>query len=147
MNRPFYETSADRTHEQEVIDLFCSRFSLTPHKLKPSLIVDYALMDKDGICKYACEVKVRKKSYPELFISLAKVQALRAYQAIDVNARIFFVVPEGVYVQKIAPLHIEGYIKYGGRDDRGDMDDKELLVYYNFKSMTRMFDANPEWFK
>lgn len=144
--RPYYESTNDRQHEAEVINLLCNRFALKPEKLKPSLEVDYALMDNTGKCAYVCEIKVRKKRYPDMFLSLAKVQALRAYAAIGINARILFALPDGVHIQKVAPLDIEGWIGYGGRSDRNDSQDGELLVFYPTDGMTRAFDSKKEWF-
>lgn len=149
MTRPFYENAQDRSKEREVIDLFCNRFGLSSDKLKPSLVVDYGL-SKDGRLAYVAEVKVRHKSYSTMFISLAKVQHMREYVAWGVQARIIFALPEGVYVQKLEfpgglPA-IQHEIGIAGRKDRGDPDDLEPVVHFEFSKMARLFDSKKEWF-
>lgn len=149
MNRPFYESEKDRTKEQQVIDVFCRQFNLTAQKLKPSLIVDYALLKGERMVG-VCEVKVRGKSYPEMFISLHKVQEMRKHVNDGNKARIIFAVPEGVYVQKVefpdGDPSIKGWIGIKGRKDRNDPFDMEPVVHWPLKDMTRIADSNKEWF-
>lgn len=159
MTRPYYESDADRTKEQDVVDLFCQVFSrggrkFSSAKLKPSLIVDYAIVDAATPNKEVVsvvEVKVRNRSYPELFIGLSKVQKMREYVCDGLLARILFATPEGVYLQKVefpdGDMSIRGAIGMAGRTDRGDKQDIEPVVYWPMSGMQRIADSRPEWFK
>lgn len=144
--RHFYESSADRSKERAVIDVFGSIFNVKPVKLKPSLIVDFGLIRGDQIVGVA-EVKVRGKEYPEMFISHSKVSELRRWDADGVKARIIFATPHGVYVKKVEGPHIDGWIGFGGRTDRGDPQDQEPVVFYKLDQMERIASSDPVWFQ
>lgn len=127
--RPTYETEADLQREREVIDTVASMAGMTAHKLKAYSNVDFALM-RDKMVRMVCEVKVRKQHYPQMFLSLHKVQALRHYASLGLEARVIFATPAGIFVKKIGPGSIDGWIGLGGRTDRGDPDDQELMVFF-----------------
>ena len=149
MSRPDYETESDRSKEGEVIDIYAHHFGLRPVKLKPSLIVDYALMRRDQMVGVA-EVKVRGKAYPEMFISLHKVQEMRKHVMDGTKARVIFATPRGVFVQKVefdpASPAITHHIGMAGRTDRGDKSDMEPVVFFPMAGMERIADAKQEWF-
>jgi hypothetical protein len=145
MTRPFYESDQDRSKEQQVIDVFCQQFNLTSEKQKPSLIVDYALMRGQRMVGVA-EVKVHHKQYPEMFISYAKVRAMRDYMVDGIAPRVIFAMPEGIFVKKLETIAIDGWIGMGGRKDRNDAHDREPVVFYKTNEMTRIADSKKEWF-
>lgn len=148
--RPYYETAGDLRKEDAVMGLFCERFGVQAAKLKPSLVVDYALMRKDRMVGVA-EVKVRHKSYPELFLSLHKVHAMRQHVMDGGRARVVFATPDGVFVQKVEFADNDPTIRYamglGGCTDRGDKDDVEPVVFFPMAGMERIADAKQEWFR
>ncbi len=149
MSRPNYETASDLAKEAEVIAIYAQAYALTPVKLKPSLIVDYGLM-RDKRMVGVAEVKVRKQSYPELFISLHKVQEMRKHVMDGTRARVIFATPDGIYVQKVEfdPVSpsIQGWIGIAGRTDRADASDMEPVVYWPMTGMERIADSKQEWF-
>jgi hypothetical protein len=156
--RPTYETPADIEREREVIDAVASKAGMTAHKLKAYSNVDFALM-KDRVVRMVCEVKVRNKLYPQMMLSLDKVQALRNYAAMGLEARVIYATPEGIYVKKVGPLAIDGWIGMGGRTDRDDPDDTEMVVYFGQMTvngrriseekdpMKRLCDSERRWFE
>lgn len=143
--RPTYETSADKSRERAVVDAVAARTKLTAKKLKKYSEVDFCLLKGDRVVGVA-EVKVRGRDYKELFISLTKVQALRDLAAVGLAARIIFATPSGIYLQDIGPLEIMGWIGWGGRADRGDDQDQEMVVFYDMAGMRLLCDSQPEWF-
>jgi hypothetical protein len=156
--RPTYETPADIEREREVIDMVASKAGMTAHKLKAYSNVDFALM-KDRVVRMVCEVKVRNKLYPQMMLSLDKVQALRNYAAMGLEARVIYATPEGIYVKKVGPDAIDGWIGMGGRTDRDDPDDTEMVVYFGQMTvngkriseekdpMKRVCDSERRWFE
>ena len=144
-SRPTYETTTDRERERAVMDLVAERTRLAAKKLKTYSEVDYCLMRGERVVGVA-EVKVRGRDYPEMFIGVSKVQALRSYAAVGLAARVVFATPSGVYLQEVGPLEITGWIGYGGRQDRGDSQDQEMVVFYEQGGMRRICDSRPEWF-
>ena len=156
--RPTYETEADRKREREVIEVIAAMGNMRADKLKEYSAVDFALIRGTKVWGVA-EVKVRDKLYPQMMLSLHKVQALRNYAALGLEARVVYATPQGIYVKKIGPESIDGWIGIGGRKDRGDPDDQELMVFFgpmvvNGKAMNeeerplaRVCDSKQEWFK
>ena len=159
MGRPIYESEADRSRERAVIEDVCAvAGGFKAVKLKEFSKVDFALMRGPAV-KMLCEVKVRDRHYPQMFLSLEKVQALRNYAAATgIAARVIFATPKGIFAKKIGPLEIDGWVGLGGRTDRGDPDDVEMVVYFGplvvggkvyreeVEPMTRIADSRREWF-
>lgn len=155
--RPTYETAADQSRERLIVDRVCERFGMKAVKLPQFRDIDFALVRGEVVWGVA-EVKCRNKHYPQMFLSLHKVQALRNYAAAGLQARVIFATPQGVFTKKIGPLEIDGWIGIGGRTDRGDNKDQELLVYFgdlvqNGKTykeeqepMQRLCDSDQGWF-
>ena len=156
--RPTYETAADQSRERQIVDKLCERFGMKAVKLPQFQDIDFALMRGDAVWGVV-EIKCRKKHYPQMFLSLHKVQGLRAYAASGLQARVIFATPEGLFAKKIGPLEVDGWIGIGGRKDRGDEIDTELLVHFgdlvfNGKTykeekdpMTKICDSDPRWFE
>ena len=156
--RPTYETQSDISREKQIIDLVASRFGMTAVKLPKFQDIDFALMRGDVVWGVV-EVKARGKHYPSMFLSLAKCQALRNYAAAGLQARVIFATPQGVFSKKIGPLEIDGWVGIGGRRDRGDDKDTELMCFFgdlvqNGKTyreekepMQRLCDSDPRWFQ
>lgn len=124
-------------------------------KMKKLYGVDY-VVTKDGRVRMAIEIKVRKKHYPQMMISLTKVQALRDLASMGVQSRVIFATPEGVFSKAIGPGPIDGWIGTTTRADREDST--ELAVYFGDwqvrdklyedekNPMTRIGDSRMEWF-
>ena len=147
--RPTYETEGDRQRELEVAEVLARKGGMKPIKLKEFSNVDFALMKGDAVWG-VIEVKVRNKLYPQMMLSLHKVQSLRDYAALGLEARVVYATPEGIYVKKVGPERIDGWIGFGGRTDRGDEADQELMVFFGGREeqepIKRVAASRPEWF-
>ena len=155
--RPTYETPADRSKERQIIDVVAGKFGMRAVKLPQFQDIDFALMKGDVVWGVV-EIKARRQHYPQMFLSLHKVQALRQYAAAGLQARVIYATPQGIYAKKVGPLEIDGWIGIGGRKDRNDPVDTELMVHWGdlvingqtMKAeqdpMTKICDSNPEWF-
>lgn len=151
--RPTYETQTDISKERQVIELVASRFGMKAVKLPKFKDIDFALMKGDVVWGVV-EVKARGKHYPSMFLSLDKCQALRNYAAAGLQARVIWATPQGLFVKKIGPLEIDGWIGIGGRTDRNDPLDMEFVAHFytpgqqteEAEPMTRLCDSKPEWF-
>lgn len=151
--RPTYETQSDISREKQIIDLVAGRFGMKAVKLPQFQDIDFALMKGDVVWGVV-EVKGRRKHYPQMFLSLHKVQALRNYAAAGLQARVIFATPQGVFAKKIGPLEIDGWIGIGGRTDRNDPMDMEFVCHFytpgheteEAHPMTKICDSDQGWF-
>ncbi len=150
--RPLYETAEDRSKERQIIDMVAQRTGMKAVKL-PKFDVDFVLMKGEVVWGVA-EVKGRMKHYPQMFVGLEKIQKLRQYACTGLQARMIFATPEGIFAKKIGPAEVDGWIGVGGRKDRGDSLDIELLCYFDTSApseeknvMTRVCDSDPRWFQ
>lgn len=155
--RPRYENEDDLRKEREVIEAVASLAGLTVQKLRPNDL-DFALLRGKQV-KMVCEVKIRHKHYDQMFISLDKVQALRDKAAMGLEARVVFATPAGIFVKKIGPGSIDGWIGFAGRTDRGDQFDQELMVHFGqleingkyfpeeVEPLKQIAPSKPEWFQ
>lgn len=144
-SRPRYESKADKDRELQVIQRVGTMTKLEPKRLPEYSEADFAMLRDNRVVGVA-EVKVRGKRYPQMFISLHKVQALRDYASLGLAARLVFALPDGVYVQEIGHPEIMGWIGYAGRTDRGDAQDTEMVVFYDTSGMRRLCDSDAGWF-
>lgn len=144
-SRPRYESKADKDRELQVIQRVGAMTKLEPKRLPEYSEADFAML-KDNRVVGVAEVKVRGRKYPQMFISLHKVQALRDYASLGLAARLVFALPDGVYVQEIGHPEIMGWIGYAGRTDRGDAQDTEMVVFYDTSGMRRLCDSDAGWF-
>jgi hypothetical protein len=156
--RPLYETAEDRSKERQIIDMVAQRTGMKAVKLPQFQDIDFALMKGDVVWGVV-EVKGRRKHYPQMFLSLHKVQALRQYACAGLQARVIFATPQGIYAKKIKEGPIDGWIGIGGRKDRGDAIDTEMMVFFGDlvvgdktlkeeqDPMTKICDSDPRWFQ
>lgn len=142
--RTIYESDSDRTRERAVVESLLSGGPTQPQKLPIASEVDFSLV-RDGRVVGVMEVKVRKRAYDTMFVSLHKAQALRRFAAEGLRAWLVFALPEGVLSQPIAPDAVFD-IRMGGRADRGDWQDRDLVAHFPTHAMRRAGDADPGWF-
>lgn len=163
--RPRYETEEDLRKEAEVMAIVKKALmrkddTITDEqftKLHGYDNVDYVLLQNRRIT-YAFECKVRQRHYEQMYIGYKKVCGLRDLVDDGVKGGVVFATPEGIYIKRIRPGALDGWIGVGGRTDRGDRQDIEKVVYFgnwvvNGKAMfeeaepmKRLCDSNPEWF-
>jgi hypothetical protein len=156
--RPVYETAQDRSKEREIIDMVATKTGMRAVKLPQFQDIDFALM-RGEVVWGVVEVKGRRKHYPQMFLSLHKVQALRQYACAGLQARVIYATPQGIFAKKIGKGEIDGWIGLGGRTDRGDNKDQEVMVFFGDlvvngqtmkeeeHPMTKICDSDPRWFE
>lgn len=137
MNRPLYETQQDKLAEARVAKKIADKWGCKPIKLRPTYIVDYALISANGFVSFM-EVKCRNYTMSEMdsmggfMISLDKlakgVQLARvgkAYFTIAVSAK-------GVIyyydIKNDNMLDCHDGLSFGGRTDRDDPQDVEPVA-------------------
>ncbi len=154
--RPRYESEGDRRLELEVIETVAGLAKLSPWKLPPLAHADFAL-NRGGRTVALAEVKVRRRHFEPLFLSLEKVLELQRYAAAGIKCRVLFATPAGIFSKAIEPGSVGGWIAPGGRSDRGDRSDRELMVHFGdlvvdgrvverHDRPARVCDSRPEWF-
>ena len=129
MNRPRYETQADRDNEQRVVD-YLATLGWQFEKIPMQYRMDFAIF-RDGECRGFAELKSRNvfmNTYPSVMISLSKVLAARwLTEATGLPA--YLVVR---YQDALTRLDFSDYyeLRMGGRADRGDPQDRDICAYY-----------------
>jgi hypothetical protein len=147
MTRPLYESSGDRCREQEVAKLVEERWRVVAQKMPMRYEFDYMLMRPEPSRQVAImEVKCRNAKYDTLIISMQKVVTMQTYhQQFGVPAVLAVSWPdEEPKYTLLEPARTSKYIvEWGGRDDRGDDQDKEPVIHIpvehfrHFRSATR----------
>lgn len=131
MSRPTYETKADRANELGVATKIAAAHSLEFCKLPRSYIADYAFL-KDGKCVIVAEVKCRTNpadQYPTYMLSTLKRYSVRQL-ATELHARPLLVVQFTDQLLHINLNEEPDFIAEGGRTDRKDPQDVELVCHY-----------------
>lgn len=128
-DRPRYEAPEDRENELAAIGHLCREWNCGAQKLPVSYCVDFALVRNGRIFAWA-EVKCRtnpSNHYPTYMIALNKIIAAR--RLVEGSVGFFILVvqfTDGLF-------HWRDYgnrlaIQFGGREDRGDWQDKEPVA-------------------
>lgn len=140
--RPFYETQQDRNLEQIVMDRFCKYKGYTSFKkLSLEERLDFSFFVEDKLYGFA-EVKVRNNlfnKYPTYMISLTKLQA--AWNLSKKHQKPCYLVVGWSDCIGVVDMFSRPYVDVGGRKDRGDAEDIELVCHYDLKQ----FDVFASW--
>jgi len=128
---PSYETEADRINEQAVADLFEKKHGVRLEKIKPIYGLDYAGF-KGAELTHFIEVKCRKfekEKYETTVINAHKV--LAAGRLMRTFERRTILVVRWTDFTGWCPFGEVGLwdMGMGGRNDRGDPNDRDLMVY------------------
>lgn len=132
MSRPIYEKAQDRANELSVATQIADAYALTFCKLPRSYAADFAFM-KDGRCVMVCEIKCRTnpaQQYPTYMLSVIKRYSVRQLAA-ELGARPLLVVR---FTDQLLHINLNDepdHIAEGGRTDRGDAQDVELVCHYD----------------
>lgn len=137
--RRTYESERDREREQAVALAAFGPLGLTVAKLPLAYEVDFAVMRGERVVGVA-EVKVRSRAYETVLLSLRKVQALERHARCGLIAWLLVAVPEGVYAQRVLPGERLD-VRWGGRADRGDWQDREPVVHLPMSVMRRVAEC------
>jgi len=131
---PEYESEEDVLAALDVAACVENSWKCSAFRLPPLSVVDFALCDA-GVLKAFAEVKVRDNAhdaYDEYMISLVKWSVL--YELTTMTKSPAFLVvkfTDGLYYTKITEKPFR--VARGGREDRGDTQDKELCAFVPMK--------------
>lgn len=136
MSRPIYETATDRMNERDVAERICDAQPLTFAKLPKAYSADYVFFHGNKPVVVA-EVKCRTNvadAYMTYMLSVLKRHNVRQLAA-EIGARPFLIVR---FTDRIAHIDLNeepDSIEIGGRTDRGDAQDVELVCHYNINRL------------
>jgi len=147
-HRQKYETETDRKNERVVADKIEKAWNCTAKKnIGEFPRTDYALLDKAGRACAVMEVKCRSHArarYPTIFISKAKVDSLEALaEKWGVTGFLVFQMKDGLFYLKTGDDLKPNYTEMGGRTDRGDRQDIEMMNHYNTPRMVGVDGFSP----
>ena len=138
--RPIYETDKDREQEADFIKELCIAWKCEAKKLPIHYKLDFALI-REGVIRAFLETKIRSYArgyFDTYMISMAKVLAAKEYSA-------FAGVPSLLSVRwddgdGFIALHDikDFHIGFGGREDRGDPQDMEPVVFIPIEHFGRI---------
>jgi len=131
--RPLYETQDHMTAESRLANLLKSQWKCELRKLSRKAQIDYAVYRKGERVAFA-ELKCRtnkKGAYSTYMLSLDKVMAAGRLGAVT-NVPVFLIVSwtDAVGCMKITT---PDRVDIGGRSDRNDPEDTELVGYYDIE--------------
>lgn len=149
MNRPIYETEADRHNQMTVADTMAKILGKRLIKTRHLSAADYVVEDATGTATGLMEIKVRRYTAEELdamggfFLSERKL--ILVYKTVRLLKMDFHLVVK----TPNCLLHLEFWDgipwpilerKFGGRFDRGDHKDAETLCLFPTTMFTRIDD-------
>ena len=141
MTRPLYETELDQSKESSVMVEVCNVWHCDARKLKKNFEMDYELLSKSGELRAMCEVKCRNnclKDYPTYMISRNKIESGRKIGASRGVPAILFVhfLDDIMFIDMSEePDHYD----LGGRTDRNDPMDIEMMAHYRPDQLTTLY--------
>jgi hypothetical protein len=134
--RPTYEQESDRNNEHYVAALYCKKgytFEMTPKFFD----FDVAYLEND-IIKAIAEIKCRTHKYgdfPTFFISAEKLRKLHALH-ISTGLPTLIIVSWSCGTVGHVMIPVDVTVTIGGRTDRNDAKDIEMLVHIPINKFT-----------
>lgn len=131
MNRPLYETQADRDNEVAMADILQRRFDCQLTKMPIKYSLDY-MATRNGSAVAFIEVRQRKTQmmqYPTYMLSMFKV--LRAAELAQMTGLPCFLAiqwSDAAGICKLPPADMD--VRMGGSTRRNDPQDIEPMVYF-----------------
>lgn len=129
MSRPTYETRRDRLRETGVLDAVCAKWNCTWEKLPMHYYLDAALI-REGSVMAVAEVKCRKLAFAnvhsEYLISAHKYRELVLWESTGKEALLIVKFTDCIAYHKA--LAFCPPMSWGGRRDRNDPQDMEMMV-------------------
>ena len=130
--RPIYETQSDIDNETSLVSSLEELWSCEAHKLPRSYQLDYALFKKNRLVALL-ETKRRRvdrNKYPSIMVSASKRLAAHQYSDL-LGVPALFVIEYDDGVCFIDFDEEPDHYAMGGRVDRNDPADMELVCHYN----------------
>lgn len=131
MARPIYETSRDISAEREIADTIAEKYNARAIKAKRLYGLDW-FFERDGYVVGMVEIKVRnytRNHFSTYMISADKVARIRLLTGVTgVPAFLFVSWKDGIGYINLCDE--PDYNAIGGRRDRGDDQDMEVMLHY-----------------
>ena len=138
MNRPVYETDADRQREKELADLMAKHWGVTAKPNPKMYPIDYTFVGDYGEVEGFGEIKIRrntKEKYPTYMISAHKVAD--AKKLAEATGRDVILIVKwscgSIGYLDLANTPADS-VHWGGRSDRGDGQDMEPVCHFNIEN-------------
>ena len=139
MSRPIYETKEDSKRESDVAKLLQKSWNCDLVKMPPKSPFDYAAK-RGKLIEAIIEIKTRTnpyKKYPTYMISAEKVcQCMQ--RAIYLRVPFYLVVQFTDATMFWAAKTLDFTVEVGGRKDRGDSQDTELVCQIPINNFKRV---------
>lgn len=121
-----------------MVDAFTQTLGgLTAHKLPRADQIDFAIVDEDRQVIAVVEVKCRQQRYETLMLSASKWLRLQEYRTLGIDALLLVRWPDGTFVAPALPEYLHS-LQIGGRIDRGDPEDMEMVVHVRSDAFRRV---------
>lgn len=131
MGRPIYETSRDMDAEREIAETIAQKYNATAIKARRLYGLDW-FFERDGYVVGMVEIKVRnyyRNDFTTYMISADKVARIRLLAGVTgVPAFLFVSWKDGIGYINLCDE--PDYNAIGGRRDRGDDQDVEVMLHY-----------------
>lgn len=131
MGRPIYETSRDMDAEREIAETIAQKYNATAIKATRLYGLDW-FFERDGYVVGMVEIKVRnyyRNDFTTYMISADKVARIRLLAGVTgVPAFLFVSWKDGIGYINLCDE--PDYNAIGGRRDRGDDQDVEVMLHY-----------------
>lgn len=131
MARPIYETSRDRDAERQIAETIAQKYNAKAIKAKRLYGLDW-FFERDGYVVGMVEIKVRnytRNHFETYMISADKVARIRMLSSVTgVPAFLFVSWRDGIGYINLSDE--PDYNAIGGRRDRGDDQDVEVVLHY-----------------
>lgn len=131
MGRPIYETSRDMDAEREIAETIAQKYNATAIKAMRLYGLDW-FFERDGYVVGMVEIKVRnyyRNDFTTYMISADKVARIRLLAGVTgVPAFLFVSWKDGIGYINLCDE--PDYNAIGGRRDRGDDQDVEVMLHY-----------------
>lgn len=133
MNRPIYETQNTLDAEKSLVEYLEVVWSCSFKKLSRKAQLDYAAFRHDklvALVELKCRT-VRSDTYPTYMLSLDKIFA--AHRLKQIAGVPVFLIVQWIDVIGYMQIGSPDTVGLGGRIDRDDPQDIELVGYYNIE--------------
>ena len=140
---PLYETNADLERQERIIKAFCKKFGYDYAPFPAKHEIDYGILKPQLVNGHwykvlvgMAEIKTRTfhhKKYPTMMVNIGKV--LYAKRFVDIGVKVVLIVGWTDAVGYIS-LTADSFAAYGGRYDRGDPNDEDVMIHFPIEEFT-----------
>jgi hypothetical protein len=143
---PTYETAQDRQREAAVARAVATHLGMSATKLAKYDFADFALTRGEHVAGLL-EVKVRRvasTTYPTYHVSMAKLLKLVQWQPLEIYLAVQWTDRLGLLQLRPDRLSPVEFLSIGGRQDRGDPMDIEIMANISVSAFETINDKAPQ---